>query len=76
MKISNLGEFQNIVKMSNGCVWMQDKNGLEYDLKSESGMKRVVSLLGDPNNDLELFASDPNATFRLISFLRKQKHTA
>ncbi len=76
MRISNITEFRNIVRNSQGCVWMQDEHGMEYDLKSESGMRKVMPMLADPNNNLELYASNYNVVYRLVAFLIEQSKTA
>ena len=76
MTIRNANEisaFQEIVKASKGKVWVQDGKGREYDLKSELDMYRVIGImLSDCNNDLELYASNPDTQFRLIQFLLAQ----
>lgn len=70
---SGISAFREIVKASKGKVWMQDGSGNEYDLKSELDMYKVIGImLSDPNNDLELYASNPDTQFRLIQFLRTQ----
>ena len=76
MRIVNFAGFQSIVDSSKGQIWMQDGKDIEYDLKSESGMRRVITLLVDPDNELELYASDPNVAFGLAAFLMKQNRVA
>ena len=76
MRILNLVEFLEIINSAKGCVWMQDGEDNEYDLKSELGMQKATSRLMNPDNDLELYASDPNEAFRLVAFLRKQNKAA
>ena len=76
MKISEFAEFRKIVDSSRGYIWMLDERGKEYNLKSESDMRMVMTLLTNPDNGLELYASDPNAVFRLIAFLREQNKAA
>ena len=67
---NDISAFREIVNASKGKVWMQDGKGYEYDLKSELDMYKAVGiLLSDPNNDLELYASNPDTQFRLIHFL-------
>lgn len=73
--ISAINEFRDIISRSSGHIWMQDSTGREYDLKSELSMYNVIGkLLSSPDNDLELYASDPNARMRLVSFFRRQMH--
>lgn len=68
-----ISAFQEIVNASKGKVWMQDGHGHEYDLKSELDMCKAIGImLSDPNNELELYASDPDTRFRLIHFLLTQ----
>lgn len=73
--VSSINEFRDIVSRSKGCIWMQDSSGKEYDLKSELSMYAAIGrLLGDPDHDLELYASDPNTQMRLVSFFRSRMH--
>ena len=76
MKINSFSaaeEFRDIVSRSNGQIWMQDKKGQEYDLKSELSMCYVVGqLLSNASHDLELYASDLNVQMRLVSFFYRQ----
>ena len=76
MKINNFNaalEFRDIISRSNGQVWMQDRDGQEYDLKSELSMCYIVGrLLSNTGHDLELYASDLNAQMRLVAFFRRQ----
>ena len=75
MKIDSsiaLNEFRDIISRSSGHIWMQDSSGNEYDLKSELSMYRAIGLLlGGPDHGLELYASDPNVEFRLVTFIRR-----
>ena len=79
MYIDNIGidsitAFREIIHSSKGFIWMQDNSGNEYNLNDEMNFYKVIGMmLSDPDNDLELYTSDPYTEFLLIQFLLGQK---
>ena len=75
--VEEVNEFRNIVSTAKGHVWAEDRDGFQYDLKSELGQLAVVyEILRNPDNDLELYASDVNDELALIGYLIRLKGTA
>ena len=69
-----IARFMDIVRLAKGDVWMQDARGRCYDLRNELTLYRTVGLmLENPDNDLELYATDYDTQLRLEAFIVNQR---
>lgn len=80
MKLATIQEieaFKDVLNEAEGSVWTEDMSGHRYDLKN--AMEQYIAIgemLKDPDNDLELFASDKNTERQLLGFFNRFDHRA
>lgn len=70
--MEQVNEFKAIVNNAHGSVWIEDGKGGHFDLKDEINQYRVIgTMLSQPENDFELFASDYDDDYALESFFMR-----
>ena len=68
--IQHVNAFRQIIAGAAGCIWAEDANGKEYDLKNELVQYIIIGdMLRGSGSEMQLYASNPNDRHRLTRFM-------
>ena len=77
MNIQEIDAFKDVLHHARGSVWCEDMSGHHYDLRDEIEQYIAIGeMLKDPENGLELFASDKLTELELLGFFNRFDHKA
>lgn len=70
--IEDVKALQSAIRKCSRAVWLESAKGDRYDLKSEfSQYIAIGALIGDVDEELELFTADPGDRMIMMEYIQK-----